>query len=251
MAPFGFHSSRSHSALLSLIHRFGSELLSPGIERLESKAHNTSGERAEAYQEVCSKLVLLQSVAQAQFSETKVWQSPPVQLYPFCLCRGRHAVSGFQVVEQLAGGRAALVQWRLQTGRTHQIRWGSNSKMHHHRQGGSEQSAFGPEVRRSQSRYHLVLNRGGLDLPTHGKSVQQGPLHRGFDLCAQSLPLDWQGACKTLWNPGPGRRHVWWRRQYSCQLDSRKECSQANRYQSYWEERGRLAFPCSSQLNVL
>ena len=38
------------------------------------------------------------------------------------LCRGRHAVSEYQVIETLAVGRAALVQWRLRTGRTHQIR---------------------------------------------------------------------------------------------------------------------------------
>ena len=36
--------------------------------------------------------------------------------------RGRHAVSTYQVLEELADGRAALVQWKLETGRTHQIR---------------------------------------------------------------------------------------------------------------------------------
>lgn len=36
--------------------------------------------------------------------------------------RGRHAVSNYSVVEPLAGGTAALVQWKLNTGRTHQIR---------------------------------------------------------------------------------------------------------------------------------
>ena len=31
-------------------------------------------------------------------------------------------MSGYRVIEQLAGGTAALTAWRLQTGRTHQIR---------------------------------------------------------------------------------------------------------------------------------
>ena len=36
--------------------------------------------------------------------------------------RGRHAASNYEVMEDLAGGAAVLVQWRLETGRTHQIR---------------------------------------------------------------------------------------------------------------------------------
>ncbi|EIE24408.1 pseudouridine synthase [Coccomyxa subellipsoidea C-169] len=35
---------------------------------------------------------------------------------------GRHAVSGYRVIEPLAGDSAAYTAWRLQTGRTHQIR---------------------------------------------------------------------------------------------------------------------------------
>ncbi len=38
------------------------------------------------------------------------------------LDRGRHAASNYEVVEELAGGAAAAVRWRLETGRTHQIR---------------------------------------------------------------------------------------------------------------------------------
>lgn len=34
----------------------------------------------------------------------------------------RHAASRYKVIELLAGGGAALVEWRLETGRTHQIR---------------------------------------------------------------------------------------------------------------------------------
>lgn len=36
--------------------------------------------------------------------------------------KGKHAASNYKVVEILAGGGAALVQWKLETGRTHQIR---------------------------------------------------------------------------------------------------------------------------------
>jgi len=35
---------------------------------------------------------------------------------------GRHAASNYRVVEELVGGRAAVVAWKLDTGRTHQIR---------------------------------------------------------------------------------------------------------------------------------
>lgn len=42
--------------------------------------------------------------------------------YGYDSTRGRTAVSNYQVIEELAGGAAALVQWRLETGRTHQIR---------------------------------------------------------------------------------------------------------------------------------
>lgn len=40
----------------------------------------------------------------------------------FCQCRGRHAVSTWKLLQPLAGGSASLMQWRLKTGRTHQIR---------------------------------------------------------------------------------------------------------------------------------
>ncbi|MCO5565179.1 hypothetical protein L7F22_018852 [Adiantum nelumboides] len=36
--------------------------------------------------------------------------------------KARNAVSGFEVLEVLANGGAALVEWKLETGRTHQIR---------------------------------------------------------------------------------------------------------------------------------
>ena len=36
--------------------------------------------------------------------------------------RGRNAVSGYRVVQALGDGSSALVEWQLQTGRTHQIR---------------------------------------------------------------------------------------------------------------------------------
>ncbi|KAL5557806.1 hypothetical protein UlMin_034017 [Ulmus minor] len=36
--------------------------------------------------------------------------------------QARHAASRYKVIEKLAGGGSALVEWRLETGRTHQIR---------------------------------------------------------------------------------------------------------------------------------
>jgi len=36
--------------------------------------------------------------------------------------RGRTAASNYRVVRRLGGGAAALVEWKLETGRTHQIR---------------------------------------------------------------------------------------------------------------------------------
>ncbi|KAG7666650.1 putative RNA pseudouridine synthase 2, chloroplastic [Nannochloris sp. 'desiccata'] len=42
--------------------------------------------------------------------------------FEFCSTRGRNAASNYEVLETLAGGRAALVEWKLETGRTHQIR---------------------------------------------------------------------------------------------------------------------------------
>ena len=42
-------------------------------------------------------------------------------IYP----RGKPAVSGFSVLEPLAGGAAVLMAWKLETGRTHQIRCGT------------------------------------------------------------------------------------------------------------------------------
>ncbi len=41
---------------------------------------------------------------------------------PSCASRGRHAISGYRVIEPLADGSAAWTAWRLRTGRTHQIR---------------------------------------------------------------------------------------------------------------------------------
>ena len=45
-----------------------------------------------------------------------------MEAFPFQGRRGRPAVSEFRVVEVLAGGGASVVEWRLRTGRTHQIR---------------------------------------------------------------------------------------------------------------------------------
>ena len=45
-----------------------------------------------------------------------------MEAFPFGGRRGRPAASEFRVVEVLAGGGASVVEWRLRTGRTHQIR---------------------------------------------------------------------------------------------------------------------------------
>ncbi|KAL4447413.1 hypothetical protein ABPG75_004632 [Micractinium tetrahymenae] len=42
--------------------------------------------------------------------------------FAYASARGRTAASNYKLLEVLAGGGAALVQWRLETGRTHQIR---------------------------------------------------------------------------------------------------------------------------------
>jgi 23S rRNA pseudouridine1911/1915/1917 synthase len=43
--------------------------------------------------------------------------------FGFQTSMGRPAASNYRVLRALAGGRAALVEWKLDTGRTHQIRW--------------------------------------------------------------------------------------------------------------------------------
>lgn len=42
--------------------------------------------------------------------------------YPYGGARGRTAASNYWVLSELAGGGAAVVEWKLDTGRTHQIR---------------------------------------------------------------------------------------------------------------------------------
>lgn len=42
--------------------------------------------------------------------------------YAYGSSRGRRAISNYRVLETLYNGRAALVEWKLETGRTHQIR---------------------------------------------------------------------------------------------------------------------------------
>ncbi|DBA85286.1 TPA: hypothetical protein ACH3X2_005979 [Trebouxia sp. C0005] len=42
--------------------------------------------------------------------------------FPLGSSRGRNALSGYRVVQALGDGSSALVEWQLQTGRTHQIR---------------------------------------------------------------------------------------------------------------------------------
>ena len=42
--------------------------------------------------------------------------------FAYASARGRTAASNYKLLELLASGAAALVQWRLETGRTHQVR---------------------------------------------------------------------------------------------------------------------------------
>jgi len=42
--------------------------------------------------------------------------------FEYACTRGKTAASHYEVLEAVAGGRAALVEWKLETGRTHQIR---------------------------------------------------------------------------------------------------------------------------------
>jgi hypothetical protein len=51
---------------------------------------------------------------------------------PYGSGRGRTAASNYQTLQALAGGGAALVQWKLESGRTHQIRW-VDAALHHGR----------------------------------------------------------------------------------------------------------------------
>jgi 23S rRNA-/tRNA-specific pseudouridylate synthase len=41
---------------------------------------------------------------------------------PYGSGRGRTAASNYTTLQVVAGGGAAVVQWKLETGRTHQIR---------------------------------------------------------------------------------------------------------------------------------
>jgi hypothetical protein len=41
--------------------------------------------------------------------------------FAYASARGRTAASNYSLLEVLGGGGAALVQWRLETGRTHQV----------------------------------------------------------------------------------------------------------------------------------
>ena len=84
---------------------------------------------------VCRAMPICVTCVTVCVTRMSVQQSVPVQKcveegflgLGWCLglvwvCRGRSAVSGFRVLKALGDGAAALVEWQLQTGRTHQIR---------------------------------------------------------------------------------------------------------------------------------
>ncbi|XP_038704289.1 RNA pseudouridine synthase 2, chloroplastic isoform X2 [Tripterygium wilfordii] len=83
----------------------------------------------------------------------------------------RHAASRFKVIEILAGGGSALVEWRLETGRTHQIR--AHAKymgiplLGDEVYGGTTGMALSLLRPRAQPSYHEELSQlvSGLDRP--------------------------------------------------------------------------------------
>ncbi|CAK7346117.1 unnamed protein product [Dovyalis caffra] len=85
--------------------------------------------------------------------------------------QARHAASRYKVIEMLAGGGSALVEWRLETGRTHQIR--AHAKyigiplLGDEVYGGTRNMALSLLRSRTQPSFHsqLSLSLSGLERP--------------------------------------------------------------------------------------
>ncbi|CAK0787372.1 hypothetical protein CVIRNUC_010592 [Coccomyxa viridis] len=98
--------------------------------------------------------------------------------FPYRSSRGRHAVSTWQLLDPLAGGTASLLQWRLQTGRTHQIRVHAKHMGHpllgdeaYGGAAGTAINAIGQGKSRRQAITHIILrelNRPSLHAKTLG-----------------------------------------------------------------------------------
>lgn len=102
--------------------------------------------------------------------------------FAYASARGRTAASRYETVELLAGGRAALVAWRLETGRTHQIRVHARHIGH---------SLFGDEVYgggAGQAQAALLLSNKAIGRPARGGDFQSRPSVGSLDIAAgQSL----------------------------------------------------------------
>ncbi|BDA42964.1 RNA pseudouridine synthase 2, chloroplastic [Coccomyxa sp. Obi] len=125
--------------------------------------------------------------------------------FPFMSSRGRQAISGFKVIEPLAGGSAAWTAWRLRTGRTHQIRVHARHLGHplladdsYGGSGGSAVAAIGRGKSARQTVAHKVLKLLGRPA-LHAKTL--GFVHpvTGAALKFDSeLPEDFAAALSEL-----------------------------------------------------
>ncbi|KAL3840176.1 hypothetical protein ACJIZ3_024767 [Penstemon smallii] len=131
---------------------------------------------------------------------------------PGSLARGRarHAVSRYKVIEVLAGGGCALVEWRLETGRTHQIR--AHAKylgfplLGDDVYGGTKSMALSLLESRNPSSSHSQLQQlvTRLDRPClHALSLGFNHPNKGENLCfSQKPPPDFAEILDQLRNIG-------------------------------------------------
>ncbi|CAL8467393.1 g6930 [Coccomyxa elongata] len=129
--------------------------------------------------------------------------------FPFMSSRGRHAISGYRVIEPLADGSAAWTAWRLRTGRTHQIRVHTRHLGHplladdsYGGSGGSAVAAIGRGKSARQVVAHKVLKllaRPALHAKTLGFVHPVTGAALKFD---SELPEDFAAALSELRNLG-------------------------------------------------
>ncbi|KAK3016577.1 hypothetical protein RJ639_005850, partial [Escallonia herrerae] len=112
-----------------------------------------------------------------------------------CGGKARHAVSRYKVIEVLAGGGSALVEWRLETGRTHQIR--AHAKylgiplLGDEVYGGTKSMALSLLQLRTPSNFHgqLVQLVSKLERPClHALSLGFKHPYTGDKICFSRLP---------------------------------------------------------------
>jgi len=132
-----------------------------------------------------------------------------MQALPYGCARGRQAASRWRVLEVLAGGGAALVEWKLETGRTHQIRWGLGDHCWDLGAwlGNRGTSVWGgARVPARQAAALLLLSR-----PGGCPSVARGPAGCMPSTLATRCCHTLQGACQAHWPPAaatPCRVHA-------------------------------------------